>query len=154
INALFNIKLKFLLNRLGYDTNDLDIEPYLEQEGMSPIKLRFAESQSNRVDPKELQILEKDIDSLEKSLSSYKIPRSRSDQDPYEFDKSGLGFKAQEIKNELIDQVNYDIRSTTDYLVEFSKGKIGELVRGEAGSIHNKLMDQLSKNVEIIEDVI
>ncbi len=154
VQAFFNLKLKFLLNRLGYDTADLDLDPYLDNEDMSPVKLKFSETPSQRIDTKELQGIEREIESLEKTLDSYKIPKGRSDQDPYEFDKSSLGFKAQEIKNELIDQVNYDIRSTTEYLVQFSQGKIGELVRGEAGEVHHRLLNEVSKNVESLEEVI
>ena len=155
VQAFFNLKLKFLLNRLGYDTTDLDLEPYLENIEMSPIKLKFSETTpTSRYDEQQLRSIEKEIDTLEKTLESYKIPRTRSDQDPYEFDKTSLGFKAQEIRNDLIDQVNYDIRSTTEYLVQFSQNKIGELVRGEAGEIHHKLLNELGKNVQGLEEVI
>lgn len=154
IQSFFNLKLKFLLNRLGYEAQEIDLSPFVEDEEVSPVKLKFSSVELSRTDPQKLAVLERDIDNMEKTLQSYKLARPTNEQDPYEFEATSLGYKAETIKNDLIDQLNYDVRSTTEYLIELSNGRINELVRGEASSIQQKLMNELANNIQLVEEQI
>lgn len=155
IQSFFNLKLKFLLNRLGFEPQDIDLSPFVEDEELSPVKFRFSNVELSRTDPQKLAVMERDIDNMEKALQSYKLTRSSvHEQDPYEFEATSLGYKAETIKNDLIDQLNYDVRSTTEYLIELSNGRINELVRGEAGTIQQRLMNELSNNIQAVEEQI
>lgn len=41
MQSFFNIKLKFLLNRLGHDTSQLELTPFLEQDEFNVESVQF-----------------------------------------------------------------------------------------------------------------
>jgi hypothetical protein len=153
IQDFYQIKIKFLLNKLGYDTNRIELHSPAEAERFSP-NIKFSLTQFTRVDPKAQKEIQKELDGMQKSIESLKIQRFNREQDPYEFDATSLGFKAQAMKNELIDVLNHDVRNTSERLFEFSTTKIGELIKNESGTLHERLMLDLERNVQYLEDSI
>ena len=149
----FVLKMKFLLNKLGYDTNKIEITSPCEAERFAP-SLSFSVTKFTKIDPKAEKEIQKELESMHKSLDSLKIQRFNREQDPYEFEVSSLGFKAQTMKNELIDLMNYDIKTTTEKLFDFSAHKIGEVIKGESNTLHERLMIDLERNVQYLEDGI
>ena len=62
MNSHFNIKLKFLLNRLGHDTSQLELTPFLEQEEFHIDNVGFTQEPPMRViEQKEMQALQNDV---------------------------------------------------------------------------------------------
>lgn len=162
LQAIFNLKLKFCLNRLGYDTANLGLSPFLETEtNFIPESISFAKEPLKLYNEKEFKAIENDIDRLEKSILSQKV--NPSSVRSFHLESSSPKGKHRncdhtsqthrtEIKNDLIDHLGNEVRSTTEYLLDYSNTKVNELAREESGVLYKKILAEVADNMEALED--
>jgi len=164
MQSIFNLKLKFLINRLGYDNALIDLTPFTEDDNLQLESIGFTSDPIKLVEEKEARALEKDISKLEKSLVFSRINPNQTFQSFTGLDTSAMGGAGEseigfrsynhklQLKNEIIEQLNSDVRSTTEYLVEYSNTRINEVVRSETTTLHRKIMGELNANLDNIEE--
>ena len=158
LHASFNIKVKFCLNKLGYDTSNIDLTPFDDQEApIASNKLFTSQSPKYNFD-KERRAIERDVSKLEKSVSKSKanLTMERSvysdiGSKDHCCDHTPFAFKV-ELKNELFDQLGHEVRSTTEHLMDLSTSKVKELVRGETNIVYQRMMAELNKNLDVVEE--
>lgn len=159
LHASLNVRLKFCLNKLGYDTTAIDLTPFTEEElPQASITKLFTSPVPKYNYQKEVKALEKDISRLERSLSPSKrvhtIDKSlHSELGCREHACEHIPFSYKnELKNELFDQLGQEVRSTTEHLMEVSSVKLNDLVRGETHQVHQKMMAELNRNIDVVEE--
>ena len=157
LQAVFNLRLKFCLTRLGYDTASLDLGPFLETEAMyEPESISFSKEPLKMYNEKEYKAIQNDVDRLEKSILSQKslnTGRGFRPESPgsHHCDHTS-GVHRHEIKNELLDYLGQEVRSTTEYLLDHSNKKVGELTREESSILYKKIIAEVTDNMEALED--
>lgn len=156
LQAIFNLKLKFCLTRLGYDTNELGMNNFLESEtGFDPEAITFGQEPLRAYNEKEFKAIESDINRLEKAVLSNKIPQqagSSPNRNKGEQCDHTSQLHRTEIRNEVFDHVSHEVRSTTEYLLEYSHGRVNEMAREESGMLYKKIMAEVTDNMEALED--
>lgn len=158
LQAIFNLKLKFCLTRLGYDTTGLGLAPFLEDEApYVPESIEFAKEPVKLYNEKEYKAIETDIERLEKSILNNKIaPNSGRDKfdcspAPHQCDHTSQVHRT-EMRNDLLDVLGQEVRASTEYLLEFSNGRVSDMTREESGSLFKKIMTEVTENMEVLED--
>jgi hypothetical protein len=158
LQAIFNLKLKFCLTRLGYDTTGLGLAPFLEDEApYVPESIEFAKEPVKLYNEKEYKAIENDIERLEKSILNNKIaPNSGREKfdcspAPYQCDHTSQVHRT-EMRNDLLDVLGQEVRASTEYLLEYSNGKVSDMTREESGSLFKKIMTEVTESMEVLED--
>lgn len=159
LQAIFNLKLKFCLTRLGYDTAGLGLAPFLEDEApYVPEAIAFAKEPTKLYNEKEYKAIENDIDRIEKSILNNKIPNSGrgnhgdcSSPAGHQCDHTSQVHRT-EVRNDLLDVLGNEVRATTEYLLEYSNGKVGDMTREESGFLFKKIMTEVTDSMEVLED--
>lgn len=158
LQAIFNLKLKFCLTRLGYDTTGLGLAPFLEDEApYVPESIEFAKEPVKLYNEKEYKAIENDIERLEKSILNNKISpnsaREKFDCSPpnHQCDHTSQVHRT-EMRNDLLDVLGQEVRATTEYLLEYSNGKVSDATRDESGSLFKRIMTEVTEGMEVLED--
>lgn len=158
LQAIFNLKLKFCLTRLGYDTAGLGLTPFLEDEAnYVPEAINFAKEPIKLYNEKEYKAIENDIDRLEKSILNNKISNSSrgnntcSSPAGHQCDHTSQVHRT-EVQNDLLDVLGHEVRATTEYLLEYSNGKVGDMTREESGFLFKRIMTEVTESMEVLED--
>jgi len=159
LHASLNVRLKFCLNKLGYDTATIDLTPFTEEEFPQASTTKLFTSPVPKYNyQKEVKALEKDISRLERSVSPSKRVQSIDRSLHSEFgcrdhvcDHIPFSYK-NELKNELFDQLGHEVRSTTEHLMEVSSVKLNDLVRSETHQVHQRMMAELNRNIDVVEE--
>jgi len=159
LNASFNLKVKFCLNKLGYDLAGINLTPFDNEDAPAFAKSKLFTSPTPKYNPeKEVKAIDRDISRLERSISSSKQPvfvdRSlHSDFGVREHvcDHLPFAFKT-ELKNDLFDQLGQEVRATTEFLMENSNCKLNDIVRNETHQVHQRMMAELHRNIDKAEE--
>jgi len=56
------------------------------------------------------------------------------------------------MKNDLLDVLGQEVRSTTEYLLDYSNSKVNEMTREESGVLYKKIMNDVTESMEVLED--
>ncbi len=155
LQAIFNLKLKFCLNRLGHDSTNLGLDPFLENEtNFLPESITFTKEPLKLYNEKEFKAIEQDIDRLEKSILNQKVPPATKHEalPPGHVCDHTTQAHRTEIKNDLLEQLGLEVRSTTEYLLDYSGSKVGEVTREESNHLYKKIMTEVAENMEFLED--
>jgi hypothetical protein len=159
VQSTLNLKLKFLLHRLGFEQH-VDLTPFNEEENINFTSVTFTdEPPIKQIEEKELKALEKDTIQLEKSIifntknvslgASTILDATMGSDKELEF--RSFSHKAQ-IKQDILDSMNADVRSTTQYVVDYSNAKVNEVVRSETHLLEKKILNELVLNFEGLEE--
>jgi len=159
LQAIFNLKLKFCLSRLGYDTGNLGLAPFFEHEtNYIPEGLSFAKEPLKLYNEKEYKAIESDIDRLEKSILNQKVPTNlrgfpleNSSPTGHQCDHTSQVHRT-EMRNDLLEQIGSEVRSTTEYLIDYSSTKVTDMAREESGLLYKRIMAEVADNMEFLED--
>jgi len=159
LQAIFNLKLKFCLTRLGYDTANMGLAAFFENEtDYVPEGLAFTKEPLKIYNEKEFKAIEQDIDRLEKSILNQKAPTTlrgynhdNASPPGHQCDHTSQVHRT-EMKNDLLDQLGMEVRSTTEYLLDYSSTKVSDMTREESGQVYKRIMAEVADNMEILED--
>jgi len=160
LHASFNVKIKFCLNKLGYDTAGINLAPFDKED--APVFSKSSKlftSPTPKYNPeKEVRAIDRDISRLERSISASKqpVPVDRSLNSDFGVrehvcDHIPFAFKT-ELRNDLFDQLGQEVRATTEFLMDASNSKLNEIVRNETHQVHQRMMAELHRNIDKAEE--
>ena len=160
LNTYFNLKLKFCLGKAGIDSHKLDLRPFLDSQEVRQLEVApmLREHDLEAEEFEKFEAMKNQLGEIEAEAFSRRIPTLEQSLSQASKEDRVDGFKSfgnrWQIKNELIEHMNSEFKSTSDYLTKYSNDKIGNLIREENHVLSRKIFTELSQVVEKLEDQI
>lgn len=160
LNAFFNLKLKFCLNKAGFDTATLDLRPFFDSEEVRRLEVTsiVREQDLESEDFKKIEALRRQLDDLEAEAFSQRAQTLNQSWSLEAKEERADGFKSfgnrWQIKNELLEHMSAEFKSSSDYLTKYSNEKIANLIREENQVLSRKMFGELNNVVEKLEEQI
>lgn len=159
----FNLKIKFCLNKAGYDTNSSDIKSFLENDDLhglevAPIHIpkdsRVLRREQDDLD--RLEKLRKQVQKIESDIKNSRLALPVGDQlmvtQQSQFkDDNSVGNRWQ-VRDELEQQLNHEVKANMLHLTDHTTQKVQTVVREERNNLQKKILEELTTALEIIED--
>ena len=176
LKTYFNLKLKFCLNKAGFDTNTLDLKPFLENDDDNfEMGLNEIEIQENRADYMEsntMQTVANEIKQIENTIYSHKISvepdhygNGNSRNKNSNVSNTNLNSKSNngnydhlasnhhhQVKVDVIKHLQDEMKNSTNYLMKFQSNKITETFREANHQLQLKLSQDINNMLDNLED--
>jgi hypothetical protein len=180
LQTYFNLKLKFCLNKLGYDTNALELRPFIESDDSFELGLGFLDTGKQEgdmmiPDTKDLKAMENEIKHLESSIYSHKITvpaeqtsgnekSGRACNHSHSQSKNGRERTPERacehsayhhhhlIKTELTEYLTDEMKTSTKSMIEYSNNKFNETIRENNHAFQSKVVQDLNSVLDSLEE--
>ena len=177
LRTYFNLKLKFCLNKAGYDTNTLDIKPFLDNDddyfeiGLGGLEIIENEASNDRhdIESNDMQAIANEIKRIESSIYNHKIS-----VEPYHDDNFGhrsysgsfnlsntsphskcdhLAFhNNNQVKSEVVEYLQDEIKNTTNNIMKYQSNKMTETFREANHQFQSKLTQDINNVLDNLEE--
>lgn len=161
LNTFFNLKLKYCLHKAGVDSQTLDLRPFLDKDEVKSLEIAPIVIQQDLADEnfKKLDVMKAQLEEMEAEIYSRRVPAlDQSMQYSGRKDERADGFMSfgnrWHIKNELVEQMHSELKTSNDYLMKYSNEKIGRLIRDEHQELSKKIFSELNLTIEKMEEQI
>lgn len=161
LSTHFNVKLKFCLNKAGYDTNSMQVKPFLEDEELDiePVSIQPDARLVRRYEEgtESLEKLRREINRMEGEIKK-NVPLPLNDPQIQARDENDHAFGSfgnkWEIHNQVEEYLNQEMSANTQFVIESTTDKVNAVAREEKIALNKKLKEELELALEFIEDRI
>lgn len=163
LSTHFNVKMKFCLNKAGYDTNSPELRQFFENEDVyrlevapTTIQTDIRSTRRQEDENQNLEKLKREIVRMDNEMKTTKIPLPMNDQQLPSKDQNEHAFGSfgnrWEVHNQIEQQFNQETYANTQFLIDYSTDKVRSAAREEKNILLKKLKDELNSAIEHIED--